>query len=53
MPQRIQRYFKTVEAYDIPCEGMYVSSGYLKHHDEEAIRRFSGIDRNSLITGSI
>ncbi len=31
--ERIQQYFKTVEAHDIPCEGMYVSSGYLKHHD--------------------
>lgn len=27
---RIMRYFATVEEYRIPCEGMYVSSGYLK-----------------------
>jgi alpha-glucosidase len=27
---RIPRYFDDVEAHDIPCEGMYVSSGYLK-----------------------
>lgn len=28
--QRILAYFDTVESHDIPCEGMYVSSGYLK-----------------------
>lgn len=28
--QRILRYFSTVEEHKIPCEGMYVSSGYLK-----------------------
>lgn len=30
---RILRYFDTVERYGIPCEGMYVSSGYLKSSD--------------------
>lgn len=30
---RILRYFDTIEKYDIPCEGMYVSSGYLKAND--------------------
>ncbi|MDD3903017.1 MAG: glycoside hydrolase family 31 protein [Sphaerochaeta sp.] len=29
-PQRILDYFATIEKYHIPCEGMYVSSGYLK-----------------------
>ncbi|MFA5354838.1 MAG: TIM-barrel domain-containing protein, partial [Thermodesulfovibrionales bacterium] len=28
--QRIFDYFATIEKYGIPCEGMYVSSGYLK-----------------------
>jgi alpha-glucosidase len=27
---RILEYFATIEKYQIPCEGMYVSSGYLK-----------------------
>ncbi len=30
---RILKYFETIEKYDIPCEGMYVSSGYLKAND--------------------
>jgi len=30
---RILKYFETIEKYDIPCEGMYVSSGYLKASD--------------------
>lgn len=30
---RILRYFREVEEYGIPCEGMYVSSGYLKADD--------------------
>ncbi|MDX9984628.1 TIM-barrel domain-containing protein [Sphaerochaeta sp.] len=28
--QRILNYFATIEEHQIPCEGMYVSSGYLK-----------------------
>lgn len=28
--QRILDYFSTIERHSIPCEGMYVSSGYLK-----------------------
>jgi len=28
--ERILEYFATVEEHQIPCEGMYVSSGYLK-----------------------
>lgn len=28
--ERILDYFATIEKYAIPCEGMYVSSGYLK-----------------------
>ena len=28
--QRIERFFDDVERYGLPCEGMYVSSGYLK-----------------------
>ncbi|ADY12235.1 TIM-barrel domain-containing protein [Sphaerochaeta globosa] len=28
--QRILQYFATIEEHKIPCEGMYVSSGYLK-----------------------
>lgn len=31
--QRVLDYFATVEKYQIPCEGMYVSSGYLKASD--------------------
>ncbi len=31
--ERILKYFDTIEKYDIPCEGMYVSSGYLKASD--------------------
>jgi alpha-glucosidase len=31
--ERILKYFETIEEYDIPCEGMYVSSGYLKAKD--------------------
>ena len=27
---RILRFFNDVESHDLPCEGMYVSSGYLK-----------------------
>ncbi len=27
---RILQYFETIEQHQIPCEGMYVSSGYLK-----------------------
>ncbi|MGD1822017.1 MAG: TIM-barrel domain-containing protein [Pleomorphochaeta sp.] len=30
---RILKYFETIEKFDIPCEGMYVSSGYLKAND--------------------
>ena len=30
---RILTYFSTIEKYEIPCEGMYVSSGYLKASD--------------------
>jgi alpha-glucosidase len=29
-PQRILNYFDTIEKKDMACEGMYVSSGYLK-----------------------
>jgi len=32
-PQRILSYFDTIEKHHIPCEGMYVSSGYLKAAD--------------------
>lgn len=28
--ERIRRFFSDVESHDLPCEGMYVSSGYLK-----------------------
>ncbi len=28
--ERIEEYFSNVEKYEIPCEGMYLSSGYLK-----------------------
>lgn len=28
--QRIERFFSDVESHGLPCEGMYVSSGYLK-----------------------
>ncbi len=28
--QRIERFFQDVESHDLPCEGLYVSSGYLK-----------------------
>lgn len=31
--QRIERFFKDVEDRSLPCEGMYVSSGYLKADD--------------------
>ena len=31
--QRILDYFTTIEKHRIPCEGMYVSSGYLKATD--------------------
>ena len=31
--QRIERFFKDVEERDLPCEGLYVSSGYLKADD--------------------
>ncbi|MFH2113497.1 MAG: TIM-barrel domain-containing protein, partial [Spirochaetota bacterium] len=31
--ERILNYFATVEEHQIPCEGMYVSSGYLKSPD--------------------
>lgn len=31
--QRILAYFSDVESHQIPCEGMYVSSGYLKADD--------------------
>ena len=31
--KRIESYFSAVEHYHIPCEGMYVSSGYLKSPD--------------------
>ncbi len=31
--QRIERFFKEVEDRDLPCEGLYVSSGYLKADD--------------------
>lgn len=31
--QRILDYFDTIEEHAIPCEGMYVSSGYLKAAD--------------------
>ncbi len=32
-PDRILRYFKRTEDEKLPCEGMYVSSGYLKADD--------------------
>ncbi|HKM05729.1 MAG TPA: TIM-barrel domain-containing protein [Sphaerochaeta sp.] len=31
--QRILEYFATIEEHAIPCEGMYVSSGYLKSNE--------------------
>ncbi len=31
--QRIENFFKDVEGWGLPCEGMYVSSGYLKADD--------------------
>lgn len=31
--ERILRYFETIERHHIPCEGMYLSSGYLKADD--------------------
>ncbi len=31
--EKIERYFTRVEEEEIPCEGMYVSSGYLKAQD--------------------
>ncbi len=31
--KRILAYFSTIEKHQIPCEGMYVSSGYLKSPD--------------------
>ncbi|MCR5290783.1 MAG: glycoside hydrolase [Treponema sp.] len=31
--KRIEHYFDDIEKQDIPCEGMYVSSGYLKADD--------------------
>lgn len=31
--ERIINYFNNIEKYNIPCEGMYVSSGYLKAKD--------------------
>lgn len=31
--QRILDYFATIEEHAIPCEGMYVSSGYLKSNE--------------------
>ncbi|MBR2281245.1 MAG: glycoside hydrolase, partial [Spirochaetales bacterium] len=31
--QRIERFFRDVEDRDLPCEGLYVSSGYLKADD--------------------
>ncbi len=31
--ERIFAYFSTIEHYRIPCEGMYLSSGYLKSPD--------------------
>ena len=30
---RIEQFFEDVEKHDLPCEGMYVSSGYLKSDD--------------------
>ena len=30
---RIEQFFRDVESHDLPCEGMYVSSGYLKSDD--------------------
>ena len=30
---RIEQFFSDVESHDLPCEGMYVSSGYLKSDD--------------------
>lgn len=30
-PRRILEYFANVEKHGIPCEGMYLSSGYLRH----------------------
>ena len=30
---RMEKFFSDVEKYDLPCEGMYVSSGYLKSDD--------------------
>jgi len=32
-PQRVMRYINTVEELDIPCEGLYLSSGYYKSDD--------------------
>lgn len=32
---RVMRYFNTVEKFDIPCEGMYFSSGYAKADNGE------------------
>ena len=31
--KRIEMFFEDVEKYGLPCEGMYVSSGYLKSDD--------------------
>lgn len=31
--KRMEKYFDDIEKNDIPCEGMYVSSGYLKADD--------------------
>ncbi|MGH4036477.1 MAG: TIM-barrel domain-containing protein [Sphaerochaeta sp.] len=31
--ERIEKYFKQTEENNIPCEGMYLSSGYLKQPD--------------------
>lgn len=33
--ERILTYFKQTEDHEIPCEGMYVSSGYLKAPDDK------------------
>lgn len=31
--KRMEKYFSDIEEHEIPCEGMYVSSGYLKADD--------------------
>ena len=30
--ERVLAYFNRIEKENIPCEGMYISSGYLKHN---------------------